>query len=151
MKKVMVFILVTAVSVSCGLTGEEIGRIDIDQLSSEGNIHSNSVDLVLNEGDELSYWALLDIEYEGDLELEYQVELIKDGKSRGFVPLDAFDKDITLGEVKTSIMNKTKWQFSGRIAKFTISESGTYTFKAILVSNGNKTLNLKNAALVFKK
>jgi len=135
----------------CGLTGEEVGRIEIDQLSTAENIQPKYVEFELNKGDVLNYWTELDIEFDGNLLLEYQVELVLGEKSMGVISLNPFEKDITIGELKTSIMNKTKWRFSGRMANFDISESGNYKFNAILMSNGNESLRVNRAALVFKK
>ena len=69
----------------------------------------------------------------------------------GFIELDPMDKDITIGEVRTEIMDKTNWRYAGRMNTFTVENSGHYTLRTILVSSQNATLELKKADLVIKK
>ena len=61
------------------------------------------------------------------------------------------NKNITIGEVKTTIMNKTKWRFTGKNAKITFKENGQYRFVSQLIASENPTLTIKKAELVLKK
>ncbi len=135
----------------CGFTAKEIGRISIDDLSTKENIQPKSIELNLNDGDNLSYWTEMNIEFEGELALEFQVQLSLDGKTLGIKSFDPFDRDITMGEFKSTVLNKTKWKFSGRMKEFNISQNGNYKFEVILISNGNESLKLNKAEFVFKK
>ncbi len=151
MRKILIVFILGILLSGCGLTGEEIGRIEIDEISTEGNVEPASAEIELMSGESLNVWADMDIEYTGNAGLQYKLEMVRNGKSDGIITLDPFDKDITLNERKTTLMNKTKWKFSGRMKNFDVSDSGTYVFNAILVSNGNPSLVIHKADLVFKK
>ena len=147
----LLLLVVSIITNGCGFTADEIGRVSIDQLSTEGNIQSKSITLDLKNGDKLSYWADMNIEFEGELALEFQVRLTFNEKQLGARSFNPFDRDITMGEVKSTLLNKTTWRFSGRMKHFTIPEDGKYTFEVILLSNGNETFKMNKADLVFKK
>jgi hypothetical protein len=79
------------------------------------------------------------------------VEIWKDGKNTGGFEVDPTEKKITIGEVKTTVMDKTDWSFSGKNSVYKIEEDGKYTFKGILVASENSSLKVTKAEVVFKK
>lgn len=152
MKKVAQLLTLSIVLMGCdALTGEEVGRLQINQVSSEGSVVVKEVTLDLKKDDEVAIWSDMDIEYEGDVALRFRVETWKDGAKAGEFEIDPTDKRITIGEVRTTIMDKTSWSFTGRNSEFTIDEDGKYTFKGILVASDNSTLKVNKAEMVFKK
>ena len=65
--------------------------------------------------------------------------------------IDPTDKNVTLGETKVVLMDKSSWSFNGRNTKVVIDDDGKYTFRALLVSSDNPTLKINKAELVIKK
>lgn len=134
------------------LTGEEIGRLPINQVSTDDdNLVIKELSLDLKKGDEIAIWSDMDIEYEGDVAMRFRVEILKNGENFGGLEIDPTDKNITIGEIKTSLMNKTDWSFSGKNSEIKIEEDGNYTFKGILVASENRTLKVNKAEVVLKK
>jgi hypothetical protein len=145
-------ILFTLILAGCSaLTGEEVGRLAINQISSEDNLIKKEASVVLKPGDEIAFWSEMDMEYEGDVKIVFRISMTKDGKDLGAMDVDPRKKDMTIGEVKTSIGDKTSWSFSGRGAIIPITEAGNYKFEAILLASDNPSLIIKKAELVLKK
>jgi hypothetical protein len=134
------------------LTGEEIGRLPINQVSTDNNnMIVKEISLELKKDDEIAIWSDMDIEYEGNVALRFRIEILKNGENFGGLEIDPTDKNITIAEVKTSLMDKTDWSFSGKNSEIKIEEDGNYTFKGILVSSENSTLKVNKAEIVLKK
>jgi hypothetical protein len=133
------------------LTGEEVGRLPINQVSSEDNLIKKEASVILEAGDEIAFWFEMDMEYEGDVTILFRISISKDGKDLGSMDVDPRKKDMTMGEVKTSLGDKTTWSFSGRGAILPITENGNYKFEAILLASDNPSLIIKKAELVLKK
>ncbi|MEW7278937.1 hypothetical protein ABW636_10115 [Aquimarina sp. 2201CG1-2-11] len=133
------------------LTGEEIARLAINQVSTDdNNLIIKETSLSLKKGDEIAFWSEMDMKYEGDVTLQFQIEVLKDGENLGILEIDTTEKNITLGELKTSIMGKTDWSFTGKNSEFKIEDDGNYTFKGILVATKNPTLIINKAEIVLK-
>ena len=134
------------------LMGEEVGRLPINQISSNMDdivLKETSVDLKKN--DEIAIWSDMDVEYEGDVSLRFRIEISKDGEILDRLEIDPTDKNITVGEVRTSVMGKVDWSFSGKNHEIVIEDDGNYTFKGILVASENESLIVNKAELVLKK
>jgi hypothetical protein len=152
MKTLLVLFATSLVLLGCdAITGKEVGRLQINQLSTKGNLVIKETTLDLKKDEEIGIWSDMDIEYEGDVALRFRVEIGKDGKSIGGFEIDPTEKNITIGEVKTTLMGKTDWSFTGRNSVYTIEEDGKYTFKGILVASDNATLKVTKAEVVLKK
>ncbi|MBR9918594.1 hypothetical protein GYB29_13180 [bacterium] len=133
------------------LTGEEVARLPVNKLTiDDSNYRMEKTTLDLKAGDELAIWSDMDIEYTGEVALRFRLEILKDGEKFGGIEIDPTDKDVTLGETKVAINDKTSWSFSGRNSVLTIEEDGEYLFKAILISAGNPSLKIEKAELVLK-
>ena len=137
----------------CGaLLGEEVGRLAINKVSNdEEQLTFEEISLDLKKGDEVAIWSDMDITYKGNVDLRFRIEVLKDGEKYGGLEIDPTDKNITIGEVKTSILGKTDWSFSGKNTEITIEEEGNYTFKGILVASENASLKVEKAEIVLKK
>jgi len=137
---------------SCsGLTGEEVGRIAINQVSTPEKILTKQIRVDLKKGDEIAFWSEMDMEYEGQVGLRFRVKILHDGKEYTSLEIDPANKNITIGEFKSTIKDKTKWRFKGRNTKIRIKEDGTYTFVSQLIASENSTLKINKAELVLKK
>jgi len=151
MKKLLL-LLVTLVFISCGgILGEEVGRLKINSVSTTNNIIIKEASVYLKKGDVIQFWNDMNIEYQDRLTLMYTIEIWKDGIRTGGAELSPFDKKITIGEIKTTVNNYTKWSFFGKMKHLTIKETGNYTFKANLQQFGDTEYLIKKAEIVLKK
>ena len=152
MKNLLRLLILSTLLTACdALTGEEVGRLKINQLSTEGNLNVKETTLNLKKDDDIGIWSDIDIAYEGDIGLRFRLEVLKDGKVIDRFEVDPMDKNITLGEFRTSVNGKTDWSFTGKNMSYMITEDGQYTFKAIFVASDNPTLKVTKAELVFKR
>lgn len=155
--RILLSILALSVSLTLltgcdALTGKEVARLSINQVSTDDdNLIIKETSLDLKKGDEIAIWSDMDIKYEGDIAIRFKMEILKNGENFGGLEIDPTDKNITIGEVKTSLMGKTDWSFSGKNSEIKIEEDGNYTFKGILVSSDNSTLEVMKAEIVLKK
>lgn len=146
-----VFLLAAFISGCSALTGEEIARLSINQVSNDSNLVIKETSLQLIKGDEVAIWSDMDLEYEGEVALRFRMEVLKDGEEFGGIEIDPAKKNISIGEFKTSINRKTDWSFLGKNTELNIEEDGNYTFKGILVAADNPSLKINKAEIVFKK
>jgi hypothetical protein len=145
--------LLLSVFAGCNaLTGEEVARLSINQVSTDNdNLIVKETTLELKKDEEIAIWSNMAMEYEGDVMLRFRIDVLKDGENLHGLEIDPTDKNLTIGEVKTAIMDKTNWRFLGKNGKWKVEEDGRYTFKAILVSSENPTLKIDKAEIVLKK
>lgn len=152
MKKSIIFSFAVCYLAACSaLTGEEVGRLPINKISSAEGLITKETSIDLKQGDEIVFWSDMDMSYEGDAALRFRLTIQKEGASPDNLEIDPTVKDMTLGEVKTTLGNKTNWSFSGRNFIFNVQEDGRYNFKAILVASENSSLIINKAELVIKK
>ena len=146
------FILVIAF-IFTGCTGEEVGRIPVNALTTDSAhfVIKESQSISLKKGEKLYTWADMDMEYEGELQLQFAIELIREGNSLGVVKVDPMKNDMTVNSIETTLGGKTSSRYMGRMDFIEIPEDGNYVFKALLSSNGNPTLRLNKAEVVLKK
>lgn len=134
------------------LIGEEVARLPINQVSTDDEpLILKETSLNLKKDDEIAIWSDIDIEYEGDIDLRFRLEIVKDGEKFGGLEIDPRDKYITIGEIKSSVMGKTDWSFSGKNSEIKIEEDGNYNFKGILIASHNPSLIVNKAEIVLKK
>lgn len=134
------------------ITGEEIGRLRINKVSTdENNLIMDETSIQLKKDDEIAFWSDMDLEYEGDVQLRFKMEISNNGQSLGTLEIDPTKKNMTIGEVQTNFGSSTDWSFMGKNTEITIEEDGNYTFKGILVASENETLKINKAEIVLKK
>jgi hypothetical protein len=151
MTKLKLLLPLFFLNVGCDtFTGEEVARLPINKTSNKELIVKEAT-LDLKEGEGVSFWTEMDMEYENDLGMVYTVEIWKDSVKQGGFQLDALKTNPTLFETRTTVGNKTSWSFTGKMDHLEIDSDGKYTFKAVINSSDNPTLNLKKAELVIKK
>lgn len=149
---ITIVVLLALLSSCSALMGEEVARLPINQVSvDDNNLIMQETSLELKKDEEIAIWSEMDMEYEGNVALIFRIEMLKNGESVGVMEVDPTDKNITIGEVQTSVLGKTDWSFSGKNTAITIEEDGNYTFKGILVASDNPSLKINKAEVVFKK
>lgn len=148
-------ILITAIvmilAACAALSSKEIGRLAFTKPLDDVNYEWKKIDLNLKQGEILRFWADMDLEYDGSVEMVYRIKFLKGTDTLMVSDLNPFEKKITVGEVKTTVMGKTKWSFSGQMHTIDIKEDGSYTVLAAFSSSFNNSLKLRKADLVFKK
>lgn len=151
MRNNIILVICSLLLVSCGaFLGEEVGRMPFTLLSNDStNIQQISLDLKKDEI--ITFWAEMDLAYEGELELLYTVEVWQDTVKIGGFQIDALNTNPTLMEVKTSFNDQTSWSYKGKMDFLKIKEEDHYTFKAILQSNDGAIVTLNKADLVLRK
>ena len=131
--------------------GEEIGRIPVNRIIPPGSPDTPEITLDLNEGDEIGIWSDMDMEYVGNVDMQFILEIFLNGESKGVMRYDPRDKNISMMETKTQIGSEVNWSYSGKNTSMTAESTGAYTFKANFVANPSGNLKLDQAEVVFKK
>jgi hypothetical protein len=136
MKKKAIFLFSILVLTSRSqLTGEEIARLPINKISTSYDEKvENEVVLKLKKDEEISFWSEMNIEYSDEAFFEFRLVIYKEDELYAVLLIDPTDKNITIGEVKTTIGAKTKWSFTGKNVELKMEEDGNYTFKVVLKS-----------------
>lgn len=154
MKKInLILIIAIAITIAAcaALSSKEIGRLSFTRPLDDVKSEWKKIDLKLKQGEILRFWADMDLEYDGSVDMAYSIKLLKGADTLLVTDLNPFEKKITMGEVKTTVMGKTKWSFSGQMHTIDIKEDGNYTVLAAFSSSLNNSLKLRKADLVFKK
>ena len=141
-----------ALLASCdALMGKEVARLPINAVSTAGHEVVKEATVQLQKDDKIALWSDMDLAYDGDSPVRFQVQVTKDGAPFKELQLDPTEKNVTIGEVKTDLNGSVNWRFSGKNAELVVPEAGSYTFKAMLVAAANPTLRVNKAELVLKK
>lgn len=143
--------LLAPLSACESLLGKEVARLPINAVSMPGNDAIKEVSLQLKKDEKIAVWSELDMAYEGEAPLQFQIRLFKDGSPFKELAFDPTVKSVSMNEVRTDVNGSVNWRFSGKNAELTIPEDGTYRFMARLIATPNPTLQLKKAELVLKK
>lgn len=143
--------LVLPLSGCNALFGEEVARLTVNAVSTAGHEVVKEASLQLKKDDEIALWSDMDMAYTGACPVRFQVLVTKNGAPFQQLELDPTQKNLTVGEVKTTVNDKVNWSFTGKNHALKIAENGTYTFKARLVADANPSLKLTKAELVLKK
>jgi hypothetical protein len=151
MNRSLILLIVLVSHAGCdALTGEEVARLSINEVSSAANPVSKETSIDLKKGEEIAIRSDMDIEDEGDLGMRFRIQVLRDGTQTDLIEIDPTDMRITLGEFRTTVMDKTEWSFSGRNTVLEIQEDGHYTFKGMFVASENPTLKVNKAEIFFK-
>jgi hypothetical protein len=152
MKKPFILFVLPFIIGACSLlTGEEVGRLKINRLSTEDDLQSEEVSIDLKKGDEIAIWSEMDVKYKGEVMFLFKIQVFNGDDFVELLEIDPMDKNVSVGEVKTQINGKTNWKFSGKNMKYEIKEDGKYTFKGILIASKDSDLKIEKAEVVFKK
>jgi hypothetical protein len=143
--------LVALMSGCNGLFGKEVARLPINVVSTDGHDVVKEATLQLKKDDEVAVWSDMDLAYEGASPVRFQVVVTKDGEPFKQLEIDPTEKNVTVGEVKSTVNDHVNWRFTGKNAVLTIPVNGAYLFKARLIAAPNPTLKITKAELVLKK
>jgi hypothetical protein len=147
----IILILTILFSVSCSFYPEELGRLKINEVSTEDHLVLKESTIPLDKGEKISFWSEMDIQYKGEIGLRFRIEILKDSSPYGGLEIDPLNKKVTIGEVKSENNGQVNWRFTGKNASLSIQEDGIYTFKGIFISSENPSLIVNKAEVVIKK
>jgi len=137
------------VALACGLggCGKEAGRVPF---KAEG---TGSVVMMLNPGD-VAFWTDIDLEYEGDSGLTYQIELVQKNLAVAVATCDPLGHlGVKTGWVSTDLGNKHTRSGGGKMScdvKLPTGAETTVNVKLVW-SKKPTSVNLKKADLVVKQ
>ncbi len=151
LKHIFIISLTILAAACAALSSKEIGRLSFTRPMDDVRPEWKKMELSLKQGEILRFWVDMDLEYDGAVDMIYSIRLVKGTDTLVVPDLNPFEKKITVGEVKTTVMGKTKWSFSGQMHTIDIKEDGKYTVLATFSSSLNNNLKLKKADLVLKK
>jgi hypothetical protein len=153
MKKLLLLLIPFLFITSCdSFTGEEIARLPINKVStSEENIFEKETTLNLKKDEEITFWSEMDIEYSGEEFFQFRFRVYKNDEPFAVLEFDPTEKNITIGEIKSTIGGKTKWSFTGKNTKLKITDDGKYTFKGILKATKNPSIIINKAIVIIKR
>ena len=141
-----------ALSSCSAIMGEEVARLPVNIVTlSDEDMHVGEATLPLKAGEEVGIWSEMDLEYDGNVELRFRLEVYKDGKLIQQLEVDPTQKTISSNEVRKEINGSVDWRFTGKNGTYPIEADGEYTFKSILVASDNPTLVVHKAELVLRK
>ncbi|MET4104939.1 hypothetical protein [Hymenobacter sp. UYP22] len=145
-------LLLTAPLGACdALLGKEIARLPVNQISTPQQEVAKETTVKLQKEDKVAIWSEMDMEYQGEAPLRFQVVVLKNGRPFNQLEFDPTQKNVSMNEVKTDLNGNISWSFSGKNTELTVPENADYTFKARLIAAPNPSLKLRKAELVLKK
>ena len=151
MRKIIILICISLLINGCSIiSSKEVAKVSFDNISTSSLIDWKEVELDLIKEQKVFFWTKLDINYKNELQLEYKIQIICNSDTLGYISLNALEKEITVGELKSFIGNETNWSFTGYMNFFKIKRDGHYKFRILLVSNLNNTLKLNKAIFILK-
>ena len=135
----------------CGISGEEVGRVEINQLYNSDNMQLHSTEVQLFPGDELTIWSDMNLEYNGEPMIRGIVQVL-DGNEIVFgQEFDPRISGITVSEKKVTLNNHTSWSFLKKNAVFEPQKDGMYTIKCFFMAPTDNGVKVNKAHIVLKK
>lgn len=127
--------------------GKELGRIP---LRGEGNAAAS---VNVEAGTKLSLWTSLDVEFTGDLDARYEVELYEAGKLADKTTCDPFDVSVKMGAKEVTLNDHHSVSWSGKMrCGLTAKGKGLAEVRAKLVfAKKPPSLTVKDMSLVIKQ
>lgn len=137
------------ISCNSSLKSKSLAELDFfNNLSFEAP-HFKEVTLNLKQGQKLEFWSSIDIQYEGEIEMSYLIEVWEKNQKNGGFELNALKTNPTFFSTKKQLGNKSTWSFQGKMDFLKIDHDGNYTFKVILYCS-DPNIHCKTAKLIFK-
>lgn len=128
--------------------GSEVGRIPVTQI---GPISSAQIKITGNK--KISFWTRLDVEYDGNVDMNYFISFLKENTLISQTMCDPFDVSTKIKSVTTDINDHHTKSYLGKMnCQITLVESGKYTVNAkLLLVPDSGFPKLKQADLIFKQ
>jgi len=134
------------------MMGDELARLPVNKITAtEDELFFKEATVDLKKGEQIAFWSEIDLESEGDLALEFRVQVWNNDEQIELLNVFPFQGNITMNESKVQLGDHLNWSFSKKNTTWKCPETGKYKFSAILVSNGNEKLKLNKAELVIRK
>jgi hypothetical protein len=126
--------------------GKELARIPLQQQDATG-----SVQLAVEGGQPLALWTDLDVEWEGNFAIVYNIDLVDpSGAVVESVTCNPHNVSVRLHSVRTT--NSLRYQGKMTDCTLTPKISGSHTIRArVTVSTQPRKLTLRDISLVIKK
>jgi len=130
---------------------EEVARISVNKISDENSPEIKTLDYTFAAGEEYSFWGDMDMEFDGNVELIFIVNILKDGEQITTLQLNPEEANVTMNSKEFVVNQHTKKSFQGKMYSFPVTEGGNYTIETYLLeTSGNSSLELRKAELVIK-
>lgn len=133
------------------LMGQEVGRLPINTISAPGKDAPREVTVELKKGEEVAVWSEMDLSYQGQQQLQFQLAVLRDGQPVEQLSFDPREKNLSIKEVKTNVNGAVSWSFAGRNRTLRIPATGRYTFRGRLLAQPAHGPNIRKAELVLRK
>ncbi|PLW92194.1 MAG: hypothetical protein C0592_12040 [Marinilabiliales bacterium] len=116
--------------------GDEFERIPIDNVCSRENCSVESALIDLEKDEEISLWSDYDVEYEGNLQLEYQIVVVIDEKDTlDMMAFDPFYTNVTINSRSIQMNNHYEESAEAKLCDFTARKTGSYEFNVVVFAN----------------
>lgn len=145
MSKAILGFLIVATLCSFGLHKGEVARTSFKQAENKGLLKAS-----LKAGDKLTIWFETQMEYEGELQLGFDVDVLRDGKKIESFQMDALHTNPTLNSTSVVVGKRSKLKYTGRMKKMKIEKDGHYQFDLVFKVSPNETLQLPKAEVFLK-
>lgn len=133
------------------IMGKEVARLPINAISTPGQDAPREVTVELKKGDEVAVWSEMDMSYQGEVQLQFQVQVLRDGQPFEQLAFDPREKNLSIKEVKTNMNGDVSWSFAGRNRSLQIPETGRYTFRGRLLAQPAQGPEIRKAELVLRR
>ncbi len=150
-KHIQHYVMLVCIGLFALACHKEIKRVSIAQLSTADSILYTGTSLGFLDESTLSLWSDMDIEYDGNLYLSYNIDLYRDSIIVSHKKYDLLHPHIVKHEKKKQTNTNIKRSFTGKMGNILVENPGNYSFRVWLTSNGNTTLKLHKSELVIKK
>lgn len=152
MKQLFRMLPVIVILTACTfLIGEEALRIPINAVSAAGKIVQREGELKLEAGDEIAFWADMDMEYQEAPQLIFRIEIQKEKIPMDLQQFDPTQVNVKINEVRTELGGEVKWSYEGKLGEMTLKEAGNYTFRVMIMGNTSPNFVLNKAELIVRK
>lgn len=146
------FVLMAFVFHSCEVvTGETVGRLQVDTVSTEDHLISRSAMVDLRKGDELGLWAQMDLSYDVEPRLYFQVQLLLDTVLVHEVLASPFAAHSFVRVKETNVDGRLYRSFMARCGGLDITADGTYRINTRLVCLSDLPIDVRKATLILRK
>jgi hypothetical protein len=163
--KTRLILLLAIILNSCSTKQEDLGSINIEKLTDQndenGLFEFESKPIHVKSGDRLYFWSKIDMEYEGVLEMQCQVQVLNEkDEILEVLVFDPLIVDTTTLCNKTTISGKSTYSCTGRIHNYghpkfknflMFAETGVYHFIAIMYAQISEGLEIEKSLLLIKK
>lgn len=148
MKRLVPFALVALLLASCT---SEVARMNFTQVSTQDQIFADSVMLHLTPDKDLDLWAEMDVEYTGNGQMAFVMEVSKGDSLMGTFAMDPRECTETTSSYHVTLGNSTEMSQTGKMNFLYVDDAADYKVRAYFVAEGFQELKLEEMALVLKQ